>query len=98
MNDILRVEFGALQHASNEIDTALRALQQQLEQIERDAAPLVSTWEGEARQAYHQRQTRWREAASDLSLMLRDIKRALDESAADYVRTESSNTTLFGSR
>ena len=98
MSDILRVEFGALQHASDSITTATRALQSQLDQLERDAAPLVSTWQGDAQQAYHQRQTRWREAAEHLSVMLRDIKRALDESAADYVRTESRNTSLFGAR
>ncbi len=98
MNDILRVEFGALQHASDSISTALRALDQQLDQIERDASPLVATWQGDAQQAYHQRQARWREAAGDLALMLRDIKRALDESSAEYLRTENRNTSLFDGR
>ena len=98
MTDILRVEFGALQHGSDAITTALRSLQQQLDQVERDAAPLVATWEGDARQAYQQRQTRWREAADHLSVMLRDIKRALDESAADYLRTEARNSSLFDGR
>jgi 6 kDa early secretory antigenic target len=28
--------------------------------------------------------------------MLRDIKRALDESAADYLNTENRNKALFG--
>jgi ESAT-6 family protein len=98
MTDILRVEFGALQHASNEIDAALRTLRGQLEQAERDAAPLVATWEGEAHHAYQQRQTRWREAAADLSTMLSDIKMAVDESAADYLRTENQNSSLFGAR
>src|SRR4051812_20825301 len=95
-NDILRVEFGALQHGSDAITTALRNLRQQLEQVERDAAPLVATWQGDAQQAYQQRQTRWREAADHLSVMLQDIKKALDESAADYVRTETRNSSLFG--
>jgi ESAT-6 family protein len=98
MSDILRVEFGALQHASDSITTALRTLQQQLEQLERDAAPMVSHWEGDAKAAYHERQTRWRESANNLSVMLRDIKRALDESAADYLRTERHNQSLFGVR
>jgi uncharacterized protein YukE len=41
------------------------------------------------------RQARWREASTELSGMLRDIKRALDESAADYYRTEMSNRSHF---
>lgn len=98
MSEILRVEFGALHHASESITTALRSLQGQLDQLERDAAPLVSTWQGDAQQAYHLRQTRWREAADHLSVMLRDIKRALDDSAAEYLRTERDNTVMFGRR
>ncbi len=98
MSDMIRVEFGALQHAGDSINTALRALENQLAEIERDAAPLVATWQGDAQQAYQIRQTRWREAAEGLSMMLRDIKRALDESAAEYASTESRNTSLFGAR
>jgi WXG100 family type VII secretion target len=98
MNDILRVEFGALQHASDSISTALKSLHSQLDQIERDAAPLVQTWEGDARAAYHERQARWRKSADQLAVMLRDIKRAVDDSAADYLRTEQRNESLFGAR
>ena len=96
MSDMIRVEFGALQHAGDSISTALRALENQLAEVERDAAPLVATWQGEAQQAYQVRQTHWREAAEGLSVMLRDIKRSLDESAAEYASTESRNTALFG--
>jgi WXG100 family type VII secretion target len=96
MNDMIRVEFGALQHAGDSINNALRALENQLAELERDAAPLVATWQGDAQQAYQVRQTRWREAAQGLSVMLRDIKRALDESAAEYASTENRNTSLFG--
>ena len=95
MSDMLRVEFGALQHASDSINTALRALQNQLAELERDAAPLVATWQGDAQEAYRVRQSRWRESAENLSVMLRDIKRALDESAADYLNTENRNKSLF---
>lgn len=93
--DILRVEFGALQHASDSIFTALRSIQAQLDQLSHDAAPLVATWEGTAQLAYAERQVRWQDAAEHLSAMLRDIKRALDESAADYRQTESRNSALF---
>jgi early secretory antigenic target protein ESAT-6 len=98
MSEILRVEFGALHHASESITTALRTMQAQLDQIERDAAPLVSTWQGDAQEAYHARQKRWREAADHLAVILRDIQRAVDDSAAEYQRTERDNTMMFGRR
>ena len=92
---LLVVSFPALQQASADIQKALNTLEAQLSQLERDAAPLVATWDGEARQAYEQRQARWRSAAQDLQAMLRDIKIAVDESAADYLNTEKKNTNLF---
>jgi early secretory antigenic target protein ESAT-6 len=93
--DTLVVNFAALQQASADIQHALGALDTQLSQLERDAAPLVATWDGEARQAYDARQAAWRRAAGDLAGMLRDIKLAVEESAADYHATEKRNTNLF---
>jgi 6 kDa early secretory antigenic target len=96
MNDgVLVVTFPALQQASADIQKALSTLESQLAQLERDAAPLVATWSGEAKQAYDQRQARWRAASQDLQSMLREIKIAVDDSAADYLSTEKRNTSLF---
>ena len=95
MSDVLVVNFAALQQASADIQSALSALTNQLADLERDAAPLVATWDGAAREAYDVRQARWRNAAEDLSRILRDIKVAVDESAADYHHTEQRNTGLF---
>lgn len=96
MNDgVLVVTFPALQQASADIQKALSTIETQLGQLERDAAPLVATWSGEAKQAYDQRQARWRSASQDLQSMLREIKLAVDDSAADYLSTEKKNTSLF---
>jgi WXG100 family type VII secretion target len=93
--DVLVVNFAALQKASADIQGALNTLHSQLAELERDAAPLVAGWDGEARQAYDTRQARWQRAATELAGILRNIKRALDESAADYQHTEKRNTGLF---
>ena len=95
MSDVMIVNFAAMQQASVDIQSALNALTNQLAELERDAAPLVATWDGAAREAYDVRQARWRGAADDLSRILRDIKVALDESATDYHHTEQRNIGLF---
>lgn len=94
-NGVLVVNFAALQQAGADIQRALNTLESQLGQLERDAGPLVSAWTGDARQAYEQRQARWRSASQDLQSMLRAIKLAVDDSAADYLDTEKKNTGLF---
>src|SRR5687767_12085540 len=96
MNDgVLVVNFAALQQAGADIQRALKTLDSQLGQLERDAAPLVASWSGDAREAYGQRQARWRAASQDLQTMLRDIKVAVEDSAADYLNTEKRNVNLF---
>ncbi|WP_434742550.1 WXG100 family type VII secretion target [Micromonospora sp. SH-82] len=94
-NGVLVVNFAALQQAGADIQRALNTLESQLGQLERDAAPLVATWAGDAQQAYQVRQSRWRTASQDLQAMLRDIKIAVDDSAADYLNTEKRNVNLF---
>ncbi|HET6482340.1 MAG TPA: WXG100 family type VII secretion target [Actinoplanes sp.] len=92
---ILLVNFGALQQASADIQKAVNTLQSQLDQLERDAAPLVDTWDGEAQQAYQQRQATWRAASQDLQSILQNIKGAVDHSVEDYVSTEKQATQRF---
>jgi ESAT-6 family protein len=92
---MLLVNFGALQHASGDIAKALSKLQNSLDQLEKDAHPLVTTWDGEAQQAYQARQTKWRQASHDLQHILSNIKKAVDESAEDYVHTEKQAAQRF---
>jgi WXG100 family type VII secretion target len=96
MNDgMLLVNFGALQQGAADIQKALSELQSHLGQLERDAGPLVATWNGAAQQAYAERQRKWTTAADDLSNILRNIKIAVEESAQDYQRTEQQAQKRF---
>jgi len=94
-NGLLLVNFGALQQASADIQKALNTLQSQLSQLDRDAGPLVATWSGAAQAAYAERQRKWTAASEDLASILRNIKIAVDESAADYQDTERKAQQRF---
>jgi WXG100 family type VII secretion target len=91
----LTVNFARLVETSGHIQSAIATLRSQLSQLEADAAPLVQTWSGDAKAAYEQRQATWRQASAELTAMLDSIKRGLDESIADYQRTEKHNVGLF---
>jgi ESAT-6 family protein len=92
---MLLVNFGAMQQASSDIQKAITTLQSQLDQLEADARPLISTWNGAAQEAYAHRQTKWRQASADLHHILQNIKRAVDHSTEDYVNTEKQATQRF---
>ncbi len=92
---LLVVNFAALEQASRDIQAAISALDGQLSDLEADAKPLVATWSGAAREAYDANHRKWTAAADDLTRMLRDIKVAVDESAAEYTATENRNANMF---
>lgn len=95
MGDTMIVNFAALHQASADISRALGSIESQLGALEQAAAPLVQTWDGEARHAYELRHRTWRTAAEELARTLREIRVAVDESAADYAATERRATRLF---
>jgi 6 kDa early secretory antigenic target len=92
---VLLVNFAALQQAGGDIQKALNTLQSQLDQLEKDAGPLVQTWDGAAQQAYQERQAKWRSASADLQAILGNIKGAVHRSAEDYISTEKQATQRF---
>jgi WXG100 family type VII secretion target len=94
-SDNLVVDFAAMHQAAADIQVAINKLTSDLEQLDADAKPLVSTWVGDAQQAYYQRQATWTNAATDLSNMLRNIQKALVDSTSDYHTTEMTNKNLF---
>jgi WXG100 family type VII secretion target len=93
--DRLVVNFAALQQAGVDIQNAISKMETELHECESAAGPLVQTWEGAAQQAYQERQMKWRQAAGDLSQMLRNIKAAVEDSANDYQETENRNVNMF---
>jgi WXG100 family type VII secretion target len=92
---VLLVNFGALQTASSDIARAVSALQSELDSLESAAAPLKETWDGAAKQAYEERQQRWREAAASLTQILQNIQGAVDRAGEDYMATEKAATQRF---
>jgi WXG100 family type VII secretion target len=94
-NEMMIVNFVEMRAGSDAIEKALSALERGLQELEAAARPLVSEWTGSAQQAYEVRQRQWRQASADLALMLRDIKRALDDSTVGYHDAEVSNTRRF---
>jgi WXG100 family type VII secretion target len=92
---LLRVNFNALADAGLDIGGAVSQLDSKLAELEAEAKPLLETWEGTAKEAYHQRQRKWTDAATDLKIILSDIQNAVDKSAQEYATTESNAEKRF---
>ncbi|MEV8514403.1 WXG100 family type VII secretion target [Dactylosporangium sp. NPDC051484] len=95
MDDTLVVDFGALEHASHSIQSALNTLHARLDEVSQLGKRLTAGWQGDAKDAYSARQANWERAGADLAQMLRDIKAGVDDSLQRYRETELRNTHLF---
>ena len=95
MDDTLVVNFGAMDHAGQSIQSALNTLNARLEEVTQLGRRLTAGWQGESREAYAARQANWERAGGDLAATLREIKVALDESMRRYLETEQRNRHLF---
>jgi early secretory antigenic target protein ESAT-6 len=95
MDDTLVVDFGAMEHASHSIQSALNTLHTRLDEVSQLGKRLTAGWQGDSRDAYAVRQDGWERAGADLAQMLRDIKTGLDESMRRYLETEHRNKNLF---
>lgn len=95
-NGMLVVQFAALEQAGADLRNAVSKIQSGLSSLDTAAAPLVQTWDGEAKNQYMQRQQRWTAAANDLIMILADIQKKLDTSLAGYVDAERRGASLFG--
>jgi WXG100 family type VII secretion target len=93
--DMLLVNFAALEQAGADINNAINKLTTSLDNLAKDAAPLVSTWDGAAQEAYQARQAKWTAASQDLQHILQNIRAAVDQSREDYVNTEKQATQRF---
>ncbi|NAZ74685.1 WXG100 family type VII secretion target [Kineococcus sp. T13] len=96
MADQIRVTFGALADAVNDISAGVAAAGNRLSDLKADIAPMVATWEGAAQNAYYAQQSKWDNAWSELTAALGDFQRATSNAASDYEAGERANTALWG--
>ncbi|MEV2241789.1 WXG100 family type VII secretion target [Micromonospora sp. NPDC049891] len=92
----IRYNFAGLNAAADSCNGAVRNMTGELDGLKSGIAPLLATWDGDAKEAYFQRQSEWESAANDLRDLLGRIEKALRESAAKMQAREAANRAKFG--
>ena len=96
MADQIRVTFGALSDAVNDLSAGVAAAGNRLADLKTDIAPMVASWEGAAQGAYYAQQTKWDNAWNDLTTALGEFQRATASASDDYAAGERANTAVWG--
>jgi 6 kDa early secretory antigenic target len=87
----IRVTFAELAAAQTAVAGTASSIAARLEDLKRELAPLVATWEGRAATDYAARQRQWDAAAADLAAVLARIGGALGQANDGYQQVEQAN-------
>jgi 6 kDa early secretory antigenic target len=91
----IKVSFGSLSGGAAGIGATYRSLQSTLEGLEQQLAPMVSTWTGDAQQAYFQQKQKWDQASAAMATILNQMSQAVDDAHNNYQSAENSNRGLW---
>jgi WXG100 family type VII secretion target len=91
----LVVNFAVLQAAAEDIRTTVDAMNSELDALKQGLQPIVATWDGDAKNAYANRQAQWDQAAADLNTLLSNIQQAVLRSAEIMAAREQANMQRF---
>jgi early secretory antigenic target protein ESAT-6 len=89
--DQVKVSFGELMNASSSISSAAQQIQSQLDDLKSKVVKVMSSYEGEAAEAYHMAQEKWDKSAADLQSVLSSIGIAVRDASEAYQAAESAN-------
>lgn len=93
---MIAYNFNQLNTAAEDCRSSVSNMTSQLDTLESNIQPMLGSWDGEAREAYYQRQREWDKAAADLRDLLGRIEGALRKSAENMQARERANTSKFG--
>ncbi|MET8148613.1 WXG100 family type VII secretion target [Actinoplanes sp. NPDC049668] len=91
----IKYNFPQLSMGADKCGSAVKNMTAELDTLTQGLQPMLSSWDGDARTAYFQRQKEWDAAAGDIRDLLTRIEKALRESAIKMQARESANKAKF---
>lgn len=94
--DNIRVAHAGLDRAADGLHAACRRIDERLDRLEGELAPLRADWTGEAQQAYEVARGRWEQAMREMRDVLESTSRTVVESNGAYRAADLRGATAFG--
>lgn len=94
--DRIRVSHEGLDRASEQLHHGVRRIDERLDRLEGELAPLRADWTGEAQQAYELARRRWEQAMREMRDVLDSTGRTVVESNAAYRAADLRGAAAFG--
>lgn len=91
----LRVNHGQLDAAVADIQHTVKSIDDRLNRLESELAPLKSDWIGSAQEAYTAAKAKWDAALVELNRVLGDTGTAVSQANADYAAADRRGASNF---
>jgi 6 kDa early secretory antigenic target len=93
--DGLRVNHAGLDTAAEDLGQAVKSIDDRLNRLEGELAPLRSDWTGNAQQAYEVAKAKWDGAMQDMKTLLADTSNTVSQSNAEYKAADQRGAASF---
>ena len=94
--DGIRVAHEGLERAADDLRAAVRRIDERLDRLEGELAPLRAEWTGEAQQAYEVARHRWEQAMREMRDVLDATGHHVADSNAAYRAADLRGAAAFG--
>ncbi|WP_269859467.1 WXG100 family type VII secretion target [Streptomyces sp. RPT161] len=96
MSDLdLKVHYSSLQEAAQTLRNAAKVLAGELDGLRAEVESVSQTWDGEARQAFVQADTVWRQRTEHIKNVLNDVASRVEKAHASYHATDKKASGYF---
>ena len=93
--DGLRVNHAGLDTAADDLARAVKQIDDRLNRLESELAPLRSDWTGNAQQAYVVAKTKWDTAMQEMKNLLQETSNTVHMSNAEYKGADARGAASF---
>lgn len=93
--DGLRVNHGGLDTAAQDLYNAVKEIDDRMNRLESELAPLKSDWTGNAQNAYHSAKAKWDGAITEMRDLLDQTSQTVQQSNAEYKAADARGAAAF---
>ena len=94
--DGLRVNHAGLDSVADDLGQAVRRIDERLDRLESELAPLRTDWAGSAQQAYTTAKATWDRAMQEMKTLLQETSVTVSQSNAEYRAADQRGAASFG--
>ena len=93
--DGLRVNHAGLDTAAQDLYAAVKRIDDRMDRLEQELAPLRSDWSGQAQEAYVQAKAKWDWALKEMRDLRDDTSRTVYQSNSEYKAADMRGAASF---